>query len=295
MSFILDALKKLEQKNQQGSVPDLMTVHAPVQRGPKKRQVWPYLLLTALLLNAGILTAWLRPWETGEQNAVAQATADIEQQNKSAAASSDRKDTVTGKQVSATSGVKDGTVNTETRTDSRESATKPDTVVAETRTDTSGKVSRKASLPDKDNNKTEAAQEKTVPEEQALTDSAIASLALNPSARELKILRNQIKEERTSVNAYSPEAYRPVDNNEAEPEQTVLEFEKLPEEIKKELPDISISGHIYSNNPVSRIVNINGRIIREGEDVTTGLKVEEITVSGVIFSYRELRFRKRAF
>lgn len=295
MSFILDALKKLEQKNHQGSVPDLMTVHAHSPHGPKKRPVWPYLLLTALLLNAGILTAWLRPWETGEQNAAAQATADIEQQNESAAVSSDRKDTVTGEQVSATSGVEDGAVNTETKTDSRESATASDTVVAETRTDTAGKVSRKTSLPGKDNNKTEAAQEKTVPEERVLTDSAIASLALNPSARELEILRKQIKEERDSVNDYSPEAYRPPDNNDTESEQTVLEFERLPEEIKKELPDISISGHIYSNNPGSRIVNINGRIIREGEDVSNGLKVEEITVSGVIFSYRELCFRIRTF
>ena len=260
MSFILDALKKLEQKNQQDSVPDLMTVHASDLHEPKKRPVWPYLLLIALLLNAGILAAWLRPWEAEKENIVAQAT-----------------------------------VNAKAETAIMESAPEADTAVAETKTGTAGKVSQNVSLPDKDNNETEPVQEKTVPEEQALTDSAIASLELNPSASELKILRRQIKEERDSVDNYPAEAYGPVDNNETEPEQTVLAFESLPEEIKKELPDISISGHIYSNNPRDRIVNINGRIIREGENMTDGLKVEEITVSGVIFSYRKLRFRIRAF
>lgn len=276
-------------------MPDLMTVHAPDPHEPKKRPVWPYLLLIALLLNAGILTAWLRPWEAEEENVVAQATADLEQQNESVAVSSDQKDTVTGEQVSVTSENKEGTVNAVIKTDSRESAPESDTVVAETKTGRDGKVSQNASLPNKDNNETEPVEEKTVLGEQALTDSAIASLELNPSARELEILRKQIKEERDSVNTYSPEAYRPPDNNEAESEQRALEFERLPEEVKKELPDISISGHIYSNNPESRIVNINGRIIREGEDVTNGLKVEEITVSGVIFKYREFRFRIRAF
>ena len=284
MSFILDALKKLEQKNQRGSVPDLMTVHAPDPHEPKKRPVWPYLLLIALLLNAGILTAWLRPWNQQHRADVAQLT--IEQQKEQAAVEPDQEDIVANAEEN---------ISIATKTTGKKSAPVSDTEVAETKTDTAGKVSRNVSLLSKDNNETDPVQEKTVSGEQALTDSAIASLELNPSARELEILRKQIKEERDSVNDYSPEAYRPPDNNDTESEQTVLEFERLPEEIKKELPDISISGHIYSNNPGSRIVNINGRIIREGEDVSNGLKVEEITVSGVIFSYRELRFRIRTF
>ena len=75
----------------------------------------------------------------------------------------------------------------------------------------------------------------------------------------------------------------------------MLDISQLPLSIKKGLPEISINGHIYSNDPMSRLVNINGSIIREGETVTTGLKVNEITMSGVVFDYGGTLFSVRAF
>jgi hypothetical protein len=38
------------------------------------------------------------------------------------------------------------------------------------------------------------------------------------------------------------------------------------------------------------MARINGSMIREGEYLTAGLKLEEITPDGVIFSYQNYRF-----
>ncbi|HDZ61817.1 MAG TPA: hypothetical protein ENH40_01570, partial [Nitrospirae bacterium] len=64
MSFILDALKKLDSKRHQGSVPDLMSVHDITSQKPKKRSPWPYIILAALIVNAGVLLVLFRPWQT---------------------------------------------------------------------------------------------------------------------------------------------------------------------------------------------------------------------------------------
>lgn len=73
MSYILEALKKAEQKTQQEGTPKLLSFpddNAP-ERG--KRPLWPYLLLASLLLNAGVLFWWIGPWRPQERQAVAQA------------------------------------------------------------------------------------------------------------------------------------------------------------------------------------------------------------------------------
>jgi general secretion pathway protein B len=61
MSYILEALKKLEQKKQREEGTRLLSDrHA--EAGPSKRPLWPYLLVFALILNAGLLLWWVRPW-----------------------------------------------------------------------------------------------------------------------------------------------------------------------------------------------------------------------------------------
>lgn len=75
MSYILDSLKKSEQKRQQKGVPDLHTVH--VADPPRRRAIWPYLLLSALFINAALLLWWLGFWApTGSE---IQSTASVEQ------------------------------------------------------------------------------------------------------------------------------------------------------------------------------------------------------------------------
>ena len=52
MSYILDALKKSEQQRGQGKIPDVQTVHSSsLNYRNDKRAIWPYILITAVILN----------------------------------------------------------------------------------------------------------------------------------------------------------------------------------------------------------------------------------------------------
>ena len=80
----------------------------------------------------------------------------------------------------------------------------------------------------------------------------------------------------------------------AEPVVNVSQQARVPQpigelslDIQREIPDLVFSSHLYSND--FRLVNINGRMMREGESIAPNLKLVEITESGVILEYREYR------
>ena len=266
MSFILDALKKLEQNRKRGEVPDLTTVHLHDHEPPEKRSIWPYLLLAALLLNAGIFTAWLRPWDKKEAITSQHETQGIEE----AAIAEQVKDVTSADAIA---------LKAENIIENKEAAAS--TPAADNKI--------KGSIP-KDIEKPEKPAEKK-------DEDIIASIGLNPTTEELDILRNKIKEEQDVINRIPIEEIVKTEEQDSESEYkgSLMEFSKLPDDVREELPDITINGHIYSDNRSARIANINGLIAREGDKVSSGLVLEEITTSGVIFSYKEHRFLLRAF
>jgi general secretion pathway protein B len=74
--------------------------------------------------------------------------------------------------------------------------------------------------------------------------------------------------------------------------QTVNSMAELPLSVQQELPAMAISVHAYSGNPRNRLVGINNRILREGEYVVPGLKLEQVTPDGMIFGYKGYSFRR---
>lgn len=72
----------------------------------------------------------------------------------------------------------------------------------------------------------------------------------------------------------------------------VPELKQLPPAVRKSLPEIRITSHLYRKD--SRLVSINGRIMSEGFNMNNGLYLEEITSEGVILSYGKHRFLVRA-
>ncbi|MEN6437411.1 MAG: general secretion pathway protein GspB [Syntrophobacter sp.] len=71
----------------------------------------------------------------------------------------------------------------------------------------------------------------------------------------------------------------------------VLSFSEVPPEIRNSVP-MSISMLSYSKQPDDRWATINGQRMREGGQMTSGLKVEEITPDGVVFNYQGHSFYK---
>jgi general secretion pathway protein B len=69
-----------------------------------------------------------------------------------------------------------------------------------------------------------------------------------------------------------------------------LTLAELTPEQRRELPPLVMGGSIWSENPQSRFVIVNGQVVREGESAGAGVTVERIAQKAVLFRWRELRF-----
>ncbi len=90
MSYILEALKKSERERQRDNVPGILSVHDGILHETRKRHIWPYMLVAALLLNAGIIIWWfgsghskktIAPAQTAQQPGIESRTSLPEQMN----------------------------------------------------------------------------------------------------------------------------------------------------------------------------------------------------------------------
>ncbi|MDA0787964.1 MAG: general secretion pathway protein GspB [Proteobacteria bacterium] len=61
----------------------------------------------------------------------------------------------------------------------------------------------------------------------------------------------------------------------------------LPSRIRAALPDLSLTSHIYSTDASLRMVNINDRVLHEGDAITRDVVLREITPDGVIMNYAD--------
>jgi general secretion pathway protein B len=60
------------------------------------------------------------------------------------------------------------------------------------------------------------------------------------------------------------------------------------------LPALQLNLHVYDEAPANRYVLLNSKRVREGDEVTDGLRVERVTPRGVVLSYRGRRFLMQA-
>jgi general secretion pathway protein B len=259
MSYILDALKKSEKERQQGMVPDLMTVQDVMAQEQKKRPLLPYLLLVALLLNVALLTWWLVPWQSKKPG--------IELYP------------VVRQQPSSKTG----------------EFPPPDL----TKTFSSGvKVSKEEPVSE---------EGKTIPKKEAKSESIVLQKQPVQASADLQeqttdkpsptIETGNLREaspfvtQQTRTIRQVPSEAKTTNKSVASDKNKIYNLDDLPLPIQQSLPTITISVFLYSDDPDSRMSKINGLMMHEGEYLTAGLKLEEITTDGVIFSYQSYRFR----
>lgn len=87
-----------------------------------------------------------------------------------------------------------------------------------------------------------------------------------------------------------PASPQPAAGNGTAQGKKLLNVRELPSSVQQGLPNLSITTHLYSDDPSSRMIRMNGEIIREGQDLSPGLKLVEITSDGVILKYQNYRF-----
>ena len=96
----------------------------------------------------------------------------------------------------------------------------------------------------------------------------------------------------SSKTAAVPQQLAGASAADSTPAQNIIPQAELPLALQQELPPMTITVHAYSARPGDRMVGINNRMLREGENVAPGLKLEQITPEGMVFGYKGYSFRR---
>ncbi len=246
MSYILDALKKLERKRPQGSVPNLFTAHGSISREPKRYPPWIWLLVVVLLSSILVLLAWLRPW----------------------------------KPVSR--GTPPGQVTARRRPGTPLVIVNSSPAPSETTSSVAQSADERSNPP-----RGPTAKEAAAPERETVKPvEPVKAPAVMPKPEPVE-----------AVAPPSPKT-APVAVGTAPPpagEGAAAESAQVPapprEATPKEIQDLRISGHVFSEEPRLRLIIIDNKVLREGDLFGSDLKVEEITPKGASISYRGALFQ----
>lgn len=307
MSYILEALKKSDQKRQSGKVPDLQTMPEESRYAPQKRKLWPYALAVVLLINAGLISIWLfsgngeksvriAAKSSGEKAPQPPARALTEKKipppNPASISAAQPKKTVDPVVV-----VKEGPgepVTLDNSPAAKVSVAGGEAAVAPPAEEQAQEPS--AAVEELQAEKPlEAASEETTPGENPEE--------IQPSDAEVLDEPAEFVEEETAP----PEELRPetaaprragpaknLQGAAAVPgkdwNKNLLDIMQLPQNVQSRLPEFRISAHFYSSTPASRLASVNGRVLREGQNLAPGLTLREITRDGLIFTFETYTF-----
>jgi general secretion pathway protein B len=97
----------------------------------------------------------------------------------------------------------------------------------------------------------------------------------------------------SSVKPSLPVAKRAPETSNVPP--SLPRMEDLPNSFRRELPELVISLHFYTDSPTARMVRINGRNLREKQHISENLTLQEITAEGVILNFKWQAFAVKNF
>jgi general secretion pathway protein B len=72
--------------------------------------------------------------------------------------------------------------------------------------------------------------------------------------------------------------------------ERVYALAELPDEIRRQLPNLAVGGSMYSTKPADRILIINGQVLHEGDAIAPGLVLQQIRLKAALLSFRDHRF-----
>ncbi|MHB8881932.1 MAG: general secretion pathway protein GspB [Thermodesulfovibrionales bacterium] len=255
MSYILDALKKAEQERQRGSVPDLRTLQDDIIPKPRRRLRSGPVITLLLVIAAGTALWWFIQSSPGSKPAVRPPVgqqADPASQETSAAGQS----SPTALPV---------------RSEPLPEAEKQTTVINEISVD-------RPVVTLGENSRPQPAISRPVPR-------AVPKADL-PAERPVQPLSRPAAPARAENPAVPP---KPLSPEPLPSPDKLYALRDLPASVRKGLPPLSLSAFMYASDPAGRMVRVNDQMLHEGQDLSPGLRLQEITPDGVIFSYQGFR------
>ena len=74
-------------------------------------------------------------------------------------------------------------------------------------------------------------------------------------------------------------------------EDSLRTLQQLPEAVRREIPQLSFGGYIYSPTPGESLLLVDKMLRREGEEVAPGLVLERLMPKAAVMNYRGTRYR----
>lgn len=261
MSYILDALKKLEEKDEKGGITALLSWSADGAPELKRRTLWAYPLTAALLVNAVAIFWSVYPRMPGEEFTIVQAPV-----------------------LHARTPELVAMMAPEPRTGGEEKSrfSYPSKEVSQDKPQDRPQHKPRNGPQNKHQNSLQSDPQNE--------DTGKSPALMTPGEGRQTPSSSPSKETRTDGTAIKAQT-QPRLQSVSPAAGEISSLDQLPLSVRGNLPPLHVSGHAYSPEPASRVVRINEKILQEGETLTPGLKVEEITSEGTVFSYRGYRFR----
>lgn len=66
---------------------------------------------------------------------------------------------------------------------------------------------------------------------------------------------------------------------------------ELPQDMRSQIPKITITGSVYSASPTQRLLLVNNLVLPQGSQIAPDLTLEEIQPRSSVFVFKGTRFR----
>lgn len=279
MSYILDALKKAESERKLGSVPNVYMEPMPTETFDESksalRRPWVRVLAAALLAG-GIGAAWMILPQQEKGDAVPEKVAQQSDEPVPVAAVEQPAPLIAANQQ--------GAAESKVPAPAPTPAPAPKKIEASPAPKTENAASRQkpvlAAKPVADPAKPTPGM-RAAQKEDAQTIEAAPSKRPSPAARTVSNPASSPASSPASAPATAPP---PADVQ-------IAALRDLPDHFQRNLPPLSVGGYIYSANPADRSMLLNNRLVREGEQVASGLTLEKMMPREAILNYQGQRFR----
>lgn len=90
--------------------------------------------------------------------------------------------------------------------------------------------------------------------------------------------------------AASPKPAPTAESPAPKPETPIVKQAELPPQIRSQLPKLDVGGSVYSKNPASRYLILNGQVFRENAEVAKDLTLEQIHLRSAVFRFKDYRY-----
>jgi len=290
MSYILEALADSEQARQQLAAAPRRSLLQAVGEDMPRTRVWPYALAGALLVNVAVLQLWLRPALPGGVASIKGPT--LPRAVEAPLAAAEPRIAPAGESAKAAANLAD-IVSRDTglppsqpeRVNDPRMARLPAPAVAAPRTLPENSANYNAPIPmtivlaPKARAKPSAGVAAAVAATPAAVPSATAPVAVATAATPASVPVAAAPAAVATAAANTQVAPAPASGTD------------LPPALQRELPALSVAGFIRDEGSSSMVI-VNDRLIREGDEVAPGVKLEKISGDSLVFNYKGYRFKR---